>query len=239
MAESRPLPRFYYFANFMLRNAIFPLLRLRVRVRGLEHVPRSGPLLLVSNHLSFLDPPLVGAFMPRDMVMMAKAEATESRFGAWVVRNYGAFPIRRGEADLAAIRQAIGVLKGGGALYIAPEGTRSRTGQLLEPHEGAALVAYRSGAPLLPLAMSGQEPFPGNLRRLAPTDVDFTLGPPFRLVSPGGRPGREELQAMSEAMMNQIAALLPPTYRGRFSGEREGPFVEPVMVRSGQPVEGG
>ncbi|MGB0384659.1 MAG: lysophospholipid acyltransferase family protein [Ardenticatenaceae bacterium] len=226
MSEDKRMPRFYYFANFTMRYVLFPLLRVEVTVTGVENVPRTGPLLIVSNHLSNTDPPLIGITIPRDVEMMSKAENFEGNpLMAWTVRNYGAFPIRRGEGDIGAIRYAMQVLKNR-VLYIAPEGTRSLTGQLSEAHPGAARLALRTRAPVLPVGMTGQEHFLPQIKRLQRTSVHISIGRPFRLVSPTRKPDRPTLSAINDAMMGRIAAQLPPTYRGRFSPNGESPFVQ-------------
>ncbi|MGH2544409.1 MAG: lysophospholipid acyltransferase family protein, partial [Ardenticatenaceae bacterium] len=214
---ARALPRFHYVLNRLLRHLILPIHRVRATVAGVEHVPPHGALIIVANHTSVLDVPLLAVHVPRDITFMSKAENFEGHpFKTWVVRNYGAFPVRRGEGDINAIRQALQVLKEGGALMMAPEGTRSPDHRMREPQEGVALVAYRSGAPLLPVGISGGDRFPSHIRRWQPTDVHVSIGRPFHLVSPARKAERAALTAMSEAVMERIAAELPPTYRGRF-----------------------
>ncbi len=196
---------------------MLPATRIHLEVIGKEHVPPDGPLIVVGNHLTLLEPPLIGAALPRDLTFMAKSELFEGNpIKTWLVRHYGAFPVRRGEADVSAIRQALRVLKGGGALFIAPEGTRSPNGQLGEPHEGVALITQRSGAPILPLGVWGIEKVSERLPRWQPTAVTLSIGKPFCLVSPTRKADHATLHAMSEAIMERIAAQLPPAYRGRF-----------------------
>lgn len=220
------MPPFYYFTNSVIRHVLRRALPVTLTTSGLEHVPPTGPLLIVSNHLSNVDPTLIGAFIPRDVKMMSKAENFEGNWLlAWAARNYGAFPIRRGEGDIGAIRNALRVLKNG-VLYMAPEGTRSTNAQMGEAQAGTVLLAHRSRVPLLPVGMSGQEKLASNLKRWRPTALHISIGPPFRLVSPERKPSRESLEAMSEAMMERIAAQVPPPYRGRFKGKLESPFIE-------------
>lgn len=228
MSDEPTLPRFYHLSNrVLLPYLLVPLLRVRVTATGQAHVPPIGPLLVVSNHMSNLDPPLVGMLVPREITMMAKEELfLANPLQGWIIRNYGAFPVRRGAGDVGAIRQALKVLKSGGALFMAPEGTRSTTGYLGEPQEGTALIAARSAVPILPIGIWGQESFARNIRRGQRTEVGVAIGRPFRLRRLSPKPEREELQAMSEAIMERIAALLPPTYRGRFTGAAESSFVE-------------
>src|SRR5439155_21637482 len=107
---------------------------------------KDGPLIVVSNHFAWVDPVMLGAYFPRPLIFMAKQELWRRRPIGWIVERYGAFPVRRGEADRGAIRAALGILEAGGALGIFPEGTRSRSGVLSSPHPGAGLLALRSGA---------------------------------------------------------------------------------------------
>ena len=215
------VPRFHGFANRMLRAVILPSVRVRVRVTGAERVPREGAIVVVSNHLSNLDPPVLGANFPRELVFMAKVEAFQGNPAmAWIYRNYGAFPVSRGTGDVGAIRTALSVLKGGGALFMAPEGTRSRTGTLGPPREGAALIAFRAGAPIVPIGLRGSGAFARNVRRWAPTEVTLTIGEPFRLHSEERRPSAATLTDMSHAIMERIAALLPPEQRGPYTEAR-------------------
>lgn len=216
MAER--LPPFYYFAKTVLKNIVFPATRIRITVTGMENVPPDGALIVVGNHLTLLEPPMIAALLPRDLTFMAKSELFEGNpIKTWAVRNYGAFPVRRGEGDVNAIRQALKVLKSGGALFMAPEGTRSPNGQLAEPREGVALIAQRSGAPILPLGISGVEKVTKRLQRWQPTEVHLSIGRPFRLVSPTRKVDHDTLHTMAEAIMERIGAELPPEYRGRFS----------------------
>jgi 1-acyl-sn-glycerol-3-phosphate acyltransferase len=215
--EPALLPGFYYFANSTLRHVLFPICRVDVTVPGQEHVPPEGPVIVVFNHISTLDPPLLGTFIPRDIVMMSKIENfSDNPVLGWMARNYGAFPIRRGLGDVGAIRRALQVLRQGRALLISPEGTRSKTGLLGQPHEGVALIGSRSGAPVLPVGISGIEDFTRQIKRWRQTTVTLNIGRPFRLIAPTGRPSRGELEAMSRAVMQRIALQLPPSYRGDF-----------------------
>ncbi len=229
MSKEMRLPRFYYFANSTINRVLIPLLRIKLKVTGIEHVPLTGPLLIVSNHLSNTDPPLIGTVIPRDVEMMSKAENFEGHpLLSWTVRNYGAFPIRRGEGDIGAIRYAMKVLKNR-VLYIAPEGTRSLTGKMHDPFSGAASLAARTKAPVLPVGMYGHEHLVRNLKTWRPTPVRVSIGRPFRLISPTRRPDRDTLSAISDAMMECIASELPVSYRGRFRANRDSPYVENIL----------
>ncbi len=223
--RERHMPWFYYLANWVLRRVLFPLF-LRVEVRGLERVPAEGPLIVAINHLSLLDPPLVGAYFPRDLEMMAKAELFRRPVVGWIVRHYGAFPVERGEADLRALKHAMRALKQGRAILMAPEGTRSKTHQLQRGKEGVALVAARTGAAVLPVALFGQEDWWRKLLRLRRPRVTVHFGEPIRLAC-DRKADRRTLQAMTDQIMRRLAGLLPPAYRGVYA-DRANPADEQI-----------
>src|SRR5687768_9492649 len=141
-------PFFYRFSTGTIRCVVHALTR--TRVFGERRVPVTGPLIVVGNHVQWVDPVILGALFPRPLIFMAKQELWRKRWVGWVVERYGAFPVRRGEADRAAVRRGMSILEAGGAIGIFPEGTRSRSTQLGRPHPGASLLALKSGAPILP-----------------------------------------------------------------------------------------
>ena len=191
-------------------------------VTGLEHVPSGGAFIMVSNHTSNLDPPFIGAaigrHIRRPIHFMAKEEIRHWPLVGWLARGAGVFFVRRGEGDRAAQRIALEHLAAGRPIGIFPEGTRARNGVLREPKVGVALLAMRSGAPLLPVGISGSgKIFPGRSRWPHRTRVDIRIGAPFRLPhQPEGRLDREALQAGTERIMGEIAALLPDWQKGRY-----------------------
>ena len=192
------------------------------RVEGLENVPRSGAYIMVSNHCSNLDPPFIGAAIGhhtgRVIHFMAKDEISRWPLIGWLARSSGVFFVRRGEGDRAAQRIALEHLAAGRPIGIFPEGTRSRDGVLREPKLGVALLAIRSGAPVLPVGISGSgRIFPGRSRWPHRTRVDISIGPTFRLAHrPDGRIDREALAEGTERIMREIAALLPESQQGRY-----------------------
>lgn len=207
--------RFYDFANLLLR-AIFRVV-LKPDLKGLENVPAQGPLLVVMNHTSFLDPLLVGAYMPRHIVMMHKAELSRKPVFGALVKAYGAFPVQRGELDLSAVRKGKEVLEGGEALLMAPEGTRSKDGRLQRAKDGPALLAMWTGTPILLVAISGPKKFWHNLARLRRTPIRMRIAPPFTLGGGGTRPHRQALREGTREMMYRLAALLPREVRGVYA----------------------
>lgn len=186
------------------------------RVEGLEYVPREGPFILVANHRSLADPPIlgwaVGHRVDRVVHFIAKEEMRGWPVLGWLAARTGVVFVRRGEADRAAQRAALGLLAAGEPIAVFPEGTRSRDGSLGPAKPGAALLAIRSGAPLLPVGITGTERlFPGGSRMPHRTRVVVRIGPTFALGShPTGRIPRKPLSEGSERIMREIAALLSP-----------------------------
>jgi 1-acyl-sn-glycerol-3-phosphate acyltransferase len=189
----------------------------RIELGSLAQVPVQGPLVLVSNHIGSLEVPLFYAHLqPRRLFGLAKVETWDNRFMGWLFDLFEAIPIRRGEADMEAIRSSLAVLADGNILAIAPEGTRSRHGKLLRGQPGVVTLALRSGAPVLPIVHWGVEKFGENLKRLRRTDFHIRVGKPFYLDARGERVGGEVRRAMVDEIMYQIAALMPEEYRSEY-----------------------
>ncbi len=193
-----------------------------VTVEGLEHVPRHGPLIVASNHISNADPPLIHCWLTpvlaRPVHWMAKQEALEWPIAGPFMRANGAFGIRRGAADLEAFKLARRVLEEGRVLGVFPEGTRSPTGALQQAKDGVTLLALRSGAPVLPIAISGTEGmWPRGQRLPHPRGhVRMRVGEPFVLKRTAGAGHREDLATATDRLMLEIARLLPERYRGHY-----------------------
>lgn len=189
----------------------------RYEAEGGSHVPASGGVIVVSNHLNNADPPMIQRALPRYVCFMAKKEMIEAPIIGPLFRAWGAFPVRRGEADLHALREACRVVQSGEMLMMFPEGTRSRTGKLGEGHPGTAIIARRTGAPILPVAITGTEniKWPGIFwRPRSVRRIHVTIGEPFTLAA-GERTNSETLRADADEIMRHIAALLPNEYRAR------------------------
>lgn len=201
-----------------LLNAVLRILfkiLLKLEIVGLENVPSQGPLILMINHINFLDPVLTVGLMPRPVTAFAKIETLGYPLLGFFIRIYGVVPVRRGEVDRRALRQAIETLARGEAFLVAPEGTRSHHGRLQPARDGIAYIALRTGATILPVAIWGQERFLANLKRLRRTPIHIRIGKPFHFVP--GTGSRDELRAMTREAMYQLATLLPPQYRGVYS----------------------
>lgn len=176
-------------------------LTFRWRVVGRENIPPQGPVVVCANHRSYWDPPLVGCALPRPVHFMAKEELFRIPLFGWLIRRLGAFPVRRGTADLASLRKALTLLRSGKVVGIFPEGTRSKSGELLPAMAGAAFLAMACDAPVVPVAIRGQ------LRPFAAVEV--RIGPPLDLAQYRRRRGQKEAQqALAGAIMGRIRDLL-------------------------------
>ena len=151
------------------------------------------------------------------MAGFAKAEVWRNPFLRFLARLWGTIPVRRGEVDRSALRQALEALEKGLILGIAPEGTRSGDGRLQRGYPGMVLLALRSGAPLLPVVHYGGELFWRNLARLRRTDFHIVVGQPFYLEAGEIRVTRQVRRQMTDEIMYQMAASLPPANRGVYS----------------------
>jgi 1-acyl-sn-glycerol-3-phosphate acyltransferase len=206
---------FQRLANLVLRFLM--LILLDYEVEGLENLPQEGPVITAQNHMIFVDTVVGAAFIARQVVGMSKAENYRNPLVALLFGLYGTFPVRRGEVDRQALRAALKVLREGKVLMAAPEGTRSKTNTLQKGKDGLSYIAVKAGAPIVPIAIWGQEKFWEQLRKPRRTKVRMVMGKPF-IFEPGeGRLTREQLSQMTHEMMYRLAALLPPQYRGYYS----------------------
>jgi 1-acyl-sn-glycerol-3-phosphate acyltransferase len=182
--------------------------------QGWENIPRTGPVIMMINHIAFLDPVILTGLMTRSMVSMAKVEAYEDKLVGPLLHAFDSIPVNRGAADLSALRRVLDALEAGLAVLIAPEGHRSETGGLGEAHEGIAFVAHRAKVPIVPVGISGTPAFKHNYWKMKKTHVVYHFGQPFYLESGGERVTGEILKQMTDEAMYQLAALLPPEQRG-------------------------
>lgn len=187
-----------------LAGAIFPM-----RVEGRERVPSSGPYIVVANHVSWYDPPAIEFAFAEPVRFMGKRELFAVPVLGLILRATGSFPVRRGERDRGALDTALRVLAAGQSLGYFPEGTRSRDGVLHRAKPGVAFLARRSGVPLVPVGVSGT---PEMRLRIPPrTDVVVRIGEPFSVAEIDGA---NDDQALADAIMSRVAALLPERMRG-------------------------
>lgn len=207
------MPWFYYFGlTFIIRPLL--LLLTRWQVEGKENIPKDGALIVVANHLSLIDPPLLSASIPRRIVFMAKEELFHHPILGPLTRGWHAFPVSRGRADREAIRRAEQVLKKDMVLGIFPEAMRSADGQMQRGYTGAALIARRSGARVLPIGIAGSEKIRGPGFIFHRPSISVNIGKPFVPPTNDGGTSRQRLLPATEIIMERIAELLPPGYRG-------------------------
>jgi 1-acyl-sn-glycerol-3-phosphate acyltransferase len=183
-----------------------------LEARGVEHIPREGGVLLVSNHVSFLDPVIVGSAASREVHYMARSNAFDIPGLGKLIAVYNAYPVNRGAPDLGALRKTISLLKNGNAVLIFPEGTRSVDGTLGKARDGACFIAHRAGVPTIPVFHSGAERvLPRNSKRLRRSQLTVTFGEPLELTTGEFETKREMYQHMGNQIMEAIADLREKT----------------------------
>jgi len=198
----------------VLLRVLFRVLS-RWEVAGRRHVPAEGGVLLIANHTSYADPPIVGAASPRPVNFMAKAQLFRIPVLGWVIRRTHAFPVCRGTTDREALRRAIRLLREGRVLLVFPEGTRSPDGRLMAAEHGAAFIALSAEAQVVPVAIDGADRvLPLHSPLIRPAKLRVAFGEPVDLSAlRGQRLTRDVLEQASERMMAALRDLLPPDRR--------------------------
>jgi 1-acyl-sn-glycerol-3-phosphate acyltransferase len=190
----------------------------RIENDEIVKIPAHGPLILATNHIGSIEVPLLLAQVrSRRVISLAKIETWDNRVMGWLFNVWESIPIRRGEVDMEALRHCLTCLTAGDILAVAPEGTRSRDGELLEGRPGIVLIALRSGAPILPIVHWGVEDFPKNIKRLKRTDFHIRVGKPFTLDAMGDKVDSKLRQEMADEIMYQLAILMPEKYHGKYA----------------------
>jgi cytidylate kinase len=201
----RPVKRIgliYGFGSGFTR--LFARTLLDFEVEGLDRIPRKGPLIVACNHISFWDPPLVGAHLPREMHFVAKAELFHNPLFGALIRSYNSIPIQRGPQARSGLRGAEEVLSAGGAVLIFPEGTRNKSGELLAPRAGVGRLAAATRTPVAPACITGSNQIRRSMRRQV--RIRITFGSPM-MPPVSGPTDRDEVRAYARMVMDQIAAL--------------------------------
>jgi 1-acyl-sn-glycerol-3-phosphate acyltransferase len=189
----------------------------RYKVEGKDNIPKQGPLIVVSNHLSMTDPPVLSASIPRSIVFMTKEELFSDPILGPFTRAWHAFPVRRGHLDREALRQADQVLRDGLVLGIFPEAMRSPTGKMQQGYTGAALIALRNKSPILPVGIKGADKMNKLSFIFRRPELTVNIGKPFTPQPSGGRLTKEQLAPATDIIMRKIAELLPESYRGYYA----------------------
>jgi 1-acyl-sn-glycerol-3-phosphate acyltransferase len=205
-----------FIVHWVIRFLLFFLCK--VDREALKAVPREGPMILVGNHINFLDAPVATTFMyPREIVSLVKEETFANPILRFLFKAWGSIPVKRGTADFSALGKAAKVLEQGQFFAIFPEGTRTTDGCLIKGHSGIVFLAMKSGAPILPIVHYGTENFPASFRKLRRTRITFNVGEPFKLNLGNIHPKREERQLITDEIMFRLARLLPEENRGYYS----------------------
>ncbi len=185
----------------------------RIEVEGTEHVPPSGPVIIASNHLSFLDPLVLGVVLPRPIAFIARGDLFKIPGLGWLLRKLYAIPVERGSGDLAAVKAAIRALRAGMAFGIFPEGRRSRSGKLEPFKTGTAAIALRTKAQVVPVAIIGTYEIwpPGGKLRLR-GKIRVVIGPPVDLEAFSDQLDKAHLTEATRLIEGAVAAMLPRKY---------------------------
>lgn len=240
--------------NLTARTVVRSLTRVRIEGR-LDHIPREGPLIVASNHLSNADGPVIAGWLTpvlgRRIHWLGKREMYDFPLARLALRPVSIHPVDREGADVEAFRLAERILAAGNVLVLFPEGTRSATGGLQRPRDGLALLALRTGAPILPIGLAGTERLwpRGTFPRVGGRVV-LRVGEPFRvgevLGATATRDRRTAKRLATEVIMRRIAAVLPPAYRGAYLDPEVGggdgadeASDEPPTMPPEEPSQGG
>lgn len=207
-----------YFLRWLIR-ALFNLVA-RVEVTGYEHLPKEGSYVIATNHLGIVDAPMAFYSLDRwDMFVMIAEKWEKVAVFRWLGRYFNFIFIDRFNPDIKTLRKVIKLMEADNILVIAPEGTRSRVGSLIEAKPGVSYLATKLNRPIVPVALAGTEDevLFSNLKRLKRTHMTITAGPAFTLP-PLPKEGRDEaLKQYTDEIMCHIAALLPEKYRGVYT----------------------
>lgn len=183
--------------------------------REVKKIPLTGPLILATNHINSLDAPVGFTHLhPRQLTAFVKIETWNNPALKVLFDVWKGIPIRRGEVDFDAFNQAQKALLEKKIMIIAPEGTRSFDGKLTKGYPGIVLLAIRSGVPILPVVFFGNENFSANIKSLKRTKMTIRVGEPFTINFRNQSLSRDFRQEVTDEVMYQLAALLPPEYRG-------------------------
>ena len=189
----------------------------KLEVTGRESVPPFAPLIIIANHVSFNDPPVLVAAIQRKLSFIGKRELFRDPVTSFLMRGFQVYPLDRSGSGVDTVRLALGLLAQDRAVVIFPEGTRSPDHTLIPGQPGAAYLALKSQSTILPVGITGGEKFPSWRMPLPLCRLRVNIGQPFSLPNLEGNPDRQVLKSLTDMMMHRIAALLPEDYRGVYS----------------------
>lgn len=207
----------------------------KTRFIGLENVPEDGRLIVVTNHMSRIDIPVLFVNPVRPEITALVADKYVNFPGLnWIIKTAGAVYLDRERADFGAFREAQTMIKNGIAMGIAPEGTRSRTGQLLEGKPGTILLALRTGAKIVPVGLSGTDTAFRRLFTFRKPKITVRFGPSFEIKDLPRENREAAMKEITDDILCRIAVLLPPRYWGFY---RDHPRLKELLAEQGGPVE--
>lgn len=198
---------------WLIKTVAWPVTRsyIRLTVEGMENVPRTGSCIVAANHASYADAIVLGSAFPRRIAFMITEPIYRLRRLTWFYYMMGTVPLASGEGDPSAMKAALRILQKGGVLGIFPEGQRVSGGALGEGKAGTALLAARSGSPVVPAALIGtRDVMPVGAILPRPRRVRVVFGPPLRFVAAGRRPARDEIDRFTGELMKAIGDLAGP-----------------------------
>lgn len=203
--------------RWLLKVVGLPLLARVDSIEGVENVPREGSAIIMINHISFIDPFVVANPLPRNLVALAKVEVYDYPVVGIIPKLLGVIPVKRDEFDRQAVQRCLEVLRAGEMILLAPEGTRGPA--LRQGREGVAYLANRTGAPVVPVAVTGTEGFPALrfTKRWRQPGGRVRFGKPFRFLPELRRANSQTLRKMTDEAMYVLAAMLPEHRRGVYS----------------------
>lgn len=192
----------YSFLQVVLPVFFFPFMKLEIK--GANNIPTQGPVVVISNHTSNWDPLILGVYLPRKLCFMAKEELFKIFFLGSIFRNLGAIPVKRGAADRNAIRQSIKILGEGKVLAMFPEGTRSKTGEVRDFQPGAAMIAYKGKATIVPVGLKNTRSIGKSLFK----KVTINIGEPLENIVSDEKLTGEKLEETSKLLQNKVIELV-------------------------------
>lgn len=200
--------RWIYWTGWLLFGSAFRAL-FGLRVEGRERLLHEGGVLLVSNHESFLDPPLVGTMYPGEIHYLARRTLFKGGF-KWLYRQWNSVPVDQERPDMGSLKAIIRLLKQGNRVLVFPEGERTRDGRLGKAQPGVGLIALKAGVPIQPIRIRGaREALPRGAKRIRRHPIRITVGEPFRFTAEeiATAKGKEGYQKLADRIMREIAAL--------------------------------
>jgi 1-acyl-sn-glycerol-3-phosphate acyltransferase len=197
--------RSFVWKSLQIIARVWTTLYFDLKTYGVENVPKTGGVLLVANHQSYLDPVLVAVHLYRPVSFLAKSELFENHYFGWLIRTLHAFPVRQGEGDIGAVKEVIRRLGEGYALNMYPEGSRTENGEVGPMEKGVALVIRRAGVPVVPVAIHGSfEAWPKGYKIFRPHRVRMKYGKPIDF---NGKKGDEIVRELEERVKGLLAEL--------------------------------